>query len=74
MQLPLALFRDGPFCGSGAMQYDADLLRIRRVVVRVRVRAGSACPVSGAVATELSHLHDEREVVIDVSLRNLDGH
>jgi hypothetical protein len=39
-------FSDGPFCpaAAGAAPFDADLLRIRKVAVRVRV-AGAAAPV-----------------------------
>jgi type II secretory pathway pseudopilin PulG len=35
------LFADGPWCGSGAEPFDADLLRIRVVRVRLRVQAAS---------------------------------
>jgi hypothetical protein len=74
VELPLAMFRDGPFCGSGGMQYDADLLRVRRVVVRVRVRAVRSAWGAGVVSTPLARLGDTREVIIDASIRNLDGH
>ena len=73
VRLPLALFRDGPFCGNGAMQYDADLLRVRRVVVRVRVRADRGAVVGGAMMSSLARLGDVREVVIDATIRSLDG-
>ncbi|HUF48440.1 MAG TPA: hypothetical protein VMM93_11540 [Vicinamibacterales bacterium] len=39
VELPLSLFGDGPWCGSGDFQYDADLLRVRRVAVRLRLEA-----------------------------------
>jgi hypothetical protein len=32
---------DGPFCGSGALAYDVDLLRIRAVQVRLRLDTGA---------------------------------
>jgi hypothetical protein len=38
--LPLSLFRDGPWCGDGDRQFDADTLRIRAVRVTLRVQAG----------------------------------
>lgn len=37
--LSLDLFRDGPWCGEGGRQFDADLLRIRAVKAQVRVQA-----------------------------------
>lgn len=43
-ELPGALFSDGPWCPheSSAFRYDADLLRVRRVGVTLRVQAGAA--------------------------------
>lgn len=40
--LPLEMFTDGPWCGSGATAFDADLLRVRRVRLTIGVRASSA--------------------------------
>lgn len=37
--LPLEMFGDGPWCGEGDRRFDADLLRIRSVRVRVRLQA-----------------------------------
>jgi hypothetical protein len=37
--LPGAMLKDGPMCGGGTNQYDADLLRIRKVRVTMRVQA-----------------------------------
>jgi prepilin-type N-terminal cleavage/methylation domain-containing protein len=71
--LPTGLFRDGPFCGVGPMRYDADLLRVRRVVVRIRVGGGGVSPAEG-VASPLRGLDREREVIVDVVLRNLEPH
>jgi hypothetical protein len=71
VELPLASFRDGPFCGSGDMQYDADLLRVRRVVVRVRLTDARVSHGVGE-GSALRHLNGDREVVIDVALRSLD--
>lgn len=38
--LSVAQLRDGPYCGVFPNRFDADLLRIRRVRVRLRVQAG----------------------------------
>jgi hypothetical protein len=40
--LPMAMLHDGPWCGSGSGQFDADLLRVRVVRVTIRVQAASA--------------------------------
>lgn len=40
--LSAALLTDGPVCGQSPHRFDADLLRIRRVSVRIRVEAESA--------------------------------
>jgi hypothetical protein len=40
--LPLEMFADGPWCGTGPNPFDADLLRIRAVGVTARVQTGSA--------------------------------
>jgi hypothetical protein len=42
IELPLAAFTDGPFCGTSPYRFDADLYRIRRVHVRLRLQAASA--------------------------------
>jgi hypothetical protein len=39
--LPLAMFTDGPWCGAGSSQFDADLYRIRKVRVTLRLQAAS---------------------------------
>ncbi len=38
IEIPLVRFTDGPFCGIPPNRFDADLLRIRRVRVRLRLR------------------------------------
>jgi hypothetical protein len=38
--LPLSMLNDGPWCGDGQNRYDADLLRIRKVRVNLRVQTG----------------------------------
>jgi hypothetical protein len=40
--LPAAMLIDGPMCGGGASQFDADLLRIRKVRVTMRMQASSS--------------------------------
>jgi type II secretory pathway pseudopilin PulG len=40
--LPLALFADGPWCGAGTNQFDADLLRVRRIRCTIRIEATQA--------------------------------
>lgn len=71
VELPLAAFGDGPFCGEGAARYDADLLRIRRVIVSMTVGWPGRWGGGGA-RSGLEHVAETREVVIDVSPRNLD--
>jgi prepilin-type N-terminal cleavage/methylation domain-containing protein len=40
IDLPLAMFTDGPWCGVDGTAFDADLLRVRRVTATLRVQAG----------------------------------
>jgi hypothetical protein len=40
--LTAAILSDGPYCGSGANAFDADLLRIRKVRVSMRMQTGLA--------------------------------
>lgn len=40
--LTAAVLTDGPYCGSGANSFDADLLRIRKVRVSLRMQASSS--------------------------------
>ena len=79
-RLPLELFTDGPWCPDGASpnRYDADLLRIRLVRVTLRVQAQSPA-VRGldaqffgdpGSARESGRLVPDREVRVDVALRN----
>lgn len=39
VDLPLSIFTDGPWCGTGDNRYDADLLRIRQIGVVLTVQA-----------------------------------
>jgi hypothetical protein len=70
---------DGPWCGTGANQFDADLLRTRRVRVTLRLQAGDPS-VRGidpaqfrerGFATRSADLVPDVTVVLDVSPRNL---
>jgi hypothetical protein len=78
-ELTLALLSDGPWCGAAPYRYDADLLRVRAVRVRLRVQAEAVAargvdPVrftnagtAGGPAAEAPDL----ELVVDISPRNL---
>jgi hypothetical protein len=39
--IPLSAFSDGPWCGSGSNMFDADLSRVRRIRVVVRLQVAS---------------------------------
>jgi hypothetical protein len=39
--LPAAILTDGPMCGGGTNQFDADLLRVRKVRVTMRVQVAN---------------------------------
>ena len=39
--LPAAMLIDGPMCGGGSSQFDADLLRVRKVRMTMRVQAAN---------------------------------
>jgi hypothetical protein len=74
--LPTTMFSDGPWCGSGAARFDADLLRVRRIRVTLRVEAtqamfraaGPAFAHPGTAASALSAIPDVG-MVFDVSPR-----
>ena len=77
--LPLELFSDGPWCGSGAMTYDADLLRVRRVRVTLRLQVSSSgLRASGdrfanpGTSRSASKSVPDVTVTFDVSPRNLE--
>ena len=40
--LPLSMLSDGPWCGAGDNRFDADLLRVKRVRVSLRIQATQA--------------------------------
>jgi type II secretory pathway pseudopilin PulG len=78
--LPLSMLADGPWCGDGANRYDADVLRVRKVRVTLRVQAaqaafraiGPAFAVPGTARNARTALPD-LTVQFDVAPRNLTG-
>lgn len=76
--IPTAELADGPFCGSGPLAYDVDLLRIRTVRVRLRLDTGAdalrgtdpAFFARPGQARDGRVIHDV-EVALDVALRNV---
>jgi prepilin-type N-terminal cleavage/methylation domain-containing protein len=36
--LPVSMFTDGPWCGSGSNEFDADLFRVRKIKVTLRIQ------------------------------------
>ncbi|HEY6508251.1 MAG TPA: hypothetical protein VIY56_09575, partial [Vicinamibacterales bacterium] len=81
VELPEAVLGDGPWCPDdrAARRFDADLLRIRRVRIRVRVEAAPSAmrgPVgrffarAGAPSFAMS-LAPDQEAVLDITPRSL---
>ncbi len=78
--LPLTLFADGPWCGTGHLRFDADLLRVRSVRATVRVQTAAimsrgrgaqyAAPGLGRAALSLV---PDLSMTIDVAPRNMQG-
>jgi hypothetical protein len=76
--LPLALFSDGPWCGTGDRRFDADLLRIRSVRLVVRLQAaldrfrgaGALYRIAGTNQSPASVVPD-MTLVVEISPRNL---
>jgi prepilin-type N-terminal cleavage/methylation domain-containing protein len=77
-ELTAATLTDGPWCGAGETQFDADLLRIRRIRVSLRLQAADPVVrgrdprfrVPGRARSESSMVAD-LTVTIDTSPRNL---
>ena len=73
-----AQLTDGPFCGEAPNRFDADLLRIRRVVFTVRLEAESAefrgtseaFATAGFSRSGVRYVPDI-EATIDVAPRNM---
>jgi hypothetical protein len=76
--LPVAMFADGPWCGTAGARFDADLLRVRMVRVTLRVEAiqavfrgqGSAFAHPGTATSAWRALSDT-SLTFDVTPRNL---
>jgi hypothetical protein len=76
--LPLSILNDGPWCGDGQNKYDADLLRVRKVRVAVRVETGqdqfrgtgADFSTSGTAKSALRYLPDY-SLRLEVSPRNM---
>ena len=66
--LPLSLFTDGPWCGTGDFRFDVDLLRVRRLRVTFGLQASS--PSHRTSRSAWRRLPD-RMVTFDISPRNL---
>jgi hypothetical protein len=81
VELTQAMLTDGPWCpkANQNQRFDADLLRIRRVQVTLRVQAalstmrGPAGPLfmKGGTATKGTQLIPDQEVTFDVTPRNM---
>lgn len=79
--LTAAMLTDGPWCPDGVNpnRFDADLLRVRRIAVTLRVESaaaalrGPAGPLfaRAGTSTSSSRLVPDREIHFDVSPRNL---
>ena len=79
VELTEATLTDGPWCGTGDTRFDADLLRVRRVRVSLRLQAGDAS-VRGTDRARFSTAGFARDaavvvpditVAFDLTLRNL---
>jgi len=76
--LTAALLTDGPICGQSPYRFDADLLRIRRISVTVRIEAESAefrgsggvFTTSGISRSSAKAVAD-LETTIDITPRNM---
>jgi len=77
-RLPLTMLNDGPWCGANANRFDADLLRVRKVRMTLRVQAsssslratGSDYQVAGTAKSAHGALRDFT-LTFDVSPRNM---
>jgi hypothetical protein len=77
--LPLPILHDGPWCGQGGTRFDADLLRVKKVRVVLRIQAsraflrgpaGADFVVPGTSRSALRMLPDYT-LTFDVTPRNL---
>ncbi len=79
IELTAEMLTDGPWCGSGDTQFDADLLRVRRVRVTLRLQASDTAVrgpdrqrfANPGFARRDGTMVADQIVVIDVAPRNL---
>ncbi|MEO7189646.1 MAG: prepilin-type N-terminal cleavage/methylation domain-containing protein [Vicinamibacterales bacterium] len=76
--LPLSILNNGPWCGAGSNRFDADLLRVKKVRITLRVQAskGSMRATGGdyAVAGTSKSAHralSDYTVAFEVAPRNM---
>jgi prepilin-type N-terminal cleavage/methylation domain-containing protein len=78
-ELTTEMLTDGPWCGSGPTRFDADLLRVRRVRVAIRLQASDPAARGGnpaqfrerGVARRSAAMVPDVTVVVDAAPRNL---
>ena len=77
LRLPLDRFVDGPWCGTGGTGFDADLLRVRVIRIRLRLqtaraefRAKAGHVVPGTSTRAVQDVPD-LEIAFDVAPRNM---
>jgi type II secretory pathway pseudopilin PulG len=79
VELTAEMLSDGPWCGSGATRFDADLLRVRRIRITLRLQASDPSVrgsdrqrfVNPGSATRDQSMVPDVSVAIDVAPRNL---
>ena len=79
VELTTEMLSDGPWCGSGGTRFDADLLRVRRIRITVRLQASDPSVrgsdrqrfVNPGSATRDPSMVPDVTVAIDVTPRNL---
>jgi hypothetical protein len=77
--LPGSVLTDGPWCGTGENEYDADLLRVRKIRVTLRMQAANPALRGGLAADGITQRYGaggERYVpdhilTFDITPRNL---
>jgi len=79
IELTAGMLTDGPWCGQDGMQFDADLLRVRRVRVTLRLQASDPANRGvnpsdfrlRGVARNAAAMVPDATVTVDVAPRNL---
>jgi hypothetical protein len=81
VELTQAMLEDGPWCpgAAGVNRFDADILRVRRVRVRLRVQAAlatlrgpaGALFMKGGTAHAGDRMVPDQEIQFDVTPRNM---